>query len=203
MERMISPLNIEDYESRKRNAFTKFFPWLTGIAVIGLCVALILTLSHFSGRKTGFLSQFYEKLSATTVQVQALLESGTQEDLVHAALSLTVLDTIMEDGRKFVDPDIFYNYQFGGFDNIAQTLLSGMEYNGTVLCEGFFQDGKLSPSEKEYLTALGNDLNTLKESLSQNGQANTGISIKTFNGHTHVLFSKYSDILSLGLSNGE
>ena len=80
MERMISPLNIEVYESRKRNAFTKFFPWLTGIAVIGLCVALILTLSHFSGRKTGFLSQFYEKLSATTVQVQALLESGTQED---------------------------------------------------------------------------------------------------------------------------
>ncbi len=73
---------------------------------------------------------------------------------METTLSLMELHTMMKDGKKLVDPDIFYNYQLGGFDGIAKTLLSGIEYNGTVLCEGFLQDGVLSDPEKEYLVRL-------------------------------------------------
>ncbi len=194
-------LSIEVYEARKRNRFTKILPWLAGGLIVGLCAVLVVTLSQSSGRKKGFLSQFYGKLTVASEQVQSLLQNETQEQLVNTAVSLTVLDTVMEDGRIFVDSDIFYNYQLGRFDGIAQTLLTGMEYNGTILCEGFLADGKLSESERAYLSVLVSDLNTLKEALSKNGQADTGLSIKKFNGYTHVLFSKYSDVLSLGLSN--
>ncbi len=200
-ERMKIALSIEVYEARKRNSFTKVLPWLAGVLIVGLCAALVITLSQSAGRKEGFLSQFYGELSAACGQAQSLLQNETQEELQNTALSLAALDTIMEDGRKFVDSDIFYNYQLGGFDSIARTLLFGLEYNGTVLCEGFWEDGKLSESERAYLAALVSDLNTLKEALSKNGGANTGMSIKKFNGYTHVLFSKYSDVLSLGLSD--
>lgn len=194
-------LSIEVYEARKRSALTKFLPWLAGILIIGLTAALILTWSRSSGRKAEFLSQFRGTLAQTATQVQSFSENGTQEELMETTLSLIELHTMMKDGKKFVDPDIFYNYQLGGFDGIAKTLLSGIEYNGTVLCEGFLQDGVLSDPEKEYLVRLSEDLNTLHASLSKNGQTNRGLSIKKLNGYTHEFFSKYSDVLSLGLSN--
>lgn len=194
-------LSIEVYEARRKSPFAKLLPWLLGLAAAGLAAALIVCLTQSAKHKAGFLGQFYGKLSEAKAQVEALSEAGTPESLTNAVLSLTALDTVMEDGRRFVVSGIHYNYQAGGFDDIAQTMLSGMEYNGKVLCKGFLEDGALSASEKEYLDTLGNDLGALQESLTKNKQADTGLSVKTFNEKTHVFFSKYSDVLSLKLSN--
>lgn len=194
-------LSIEVYEARRKSPFTKLLLWLLGLVAVGLASALIVCLTQSARHKAGFLGQFYGKLSEAKAQVEALSEAGTPESLTNAVLSLTALDTVMEDGRRFVVSGIHYNYQSGGFDDIARTMLSGMEYNGKVLCVGFLEDGALSVPEREYLQTLAGDLGRLETALQKNGQADTGLSIRKFNERTHVFFSKYSDVLSLKLSN--
>lgn len=194
-------LSIEVYEARRQSRFQRLLPWLLGLLSILFGVALAVSLSRFSGQKAGFYTQVSAKLSDAKAQVETFSTNGTWENQANALLSLIQLDTVMEDGRRFVDSGISYNYQAGGFDDIADTILFGKEYNGKALCAGFLEDGALSAPEREYLQTLAQDLGRLETALQKNGQADTGLSIRKFNERTHVFFSKYSDVLSLKLSN--
>lgn len=91
----------------------------------------------------------------------------------------------------------------GNFMILSDIIRSGIIKDGTRICSGFLDDGKISENEKAFLASLEKDLQEIKNNMysDETKQENPKLTIKQINDILLPFFRKYSEVQKLNLSN--